>query len=242
VALWTQRASFSWRQNLNFYERRYDILQELEDKALLRRFQDRKEAIAVRLQGPHQMVIFGEDELFIGMFKPDAAIDVIREAVDVICGALEPESSGIPVFKFQWLNTWNASYNDARRGSAEAFLGTEHPVRVVDFALLLDAKADEPFDDCHLEFGIVEGTEAPRRLARGLLPSAEDPHDSPPGLWSSEELPAVSIFCDVYLDAWSLVDSSDGIVANMFATMEQARSVADGFMASMLKPLEDLAQ
>ncbi len=165
MTLWTRRAGFSWQQNLNFFGRRYDVLRELEDKGLLRRFHQRPESIAVRLQGPHQLVIFGSENLFIGMLKPEAEMEVMRVAVETICRLLEPEPRGYPNFRFQWLKAWDASYDDARRRSAEAFLGVDHPVRVTDFALVVDSKLDAPFDDCHLEFGIVDATEAPRRLA-----------------------------------------------------------------------------
>jgi hypothetical protein len=240
MALWTHRAGLSWRQNLNFFERRYDVLRELENKGLLRRFQERRENIAVRLRGPHQLVIFGSEGLSIGMLKPDAEIEVIRAAVETICHLLEPEPRGYPNFRFQWLNAWDTSYDDARRRSAEAFIGADHPARVADFALIVDAKLDAPFDDCHLELGIVDATEAPRRLARGAM-APEETADSPPGLWASDELPPVAIFCDVRLDAWSLVESDD-MVASVFATLESARDAADKFVSSMLRPLQGLTQ
>ena len=240
MTLWTHRASFSWKQNLNFFERRYDVLRDLEDKGLLRRFQERQDSIAVRLQGPHQLLIFGSESLFIGMLKPQADMAVMRTAVETICRVLEPEPRGYPNFRFQWLNAWDASYEDARRQSAETFLGTGHPVHLADFALLVDAKLDDPFDDCHLELGIVDATEAPRRLARGMV-APEEQNDSPPGLWATDDLPPVAIFCDVSLDAWSLVEADD-MVASVFATLESARDVADEFVSSMLQPLRGITQ
>jgi hypothetical protein len=236
MPIWTQRASFSWRQNIGFFEHRYAILRQLEDQGLLRRFQERPSSVAVRIQGPHQLIIFGDDGLFIGTFKPDAVMDVMRAAVEVICEALEPEPTGYPIFKFQWLNACEGSYDEARQTAAKAFLGDDHPAQVADFALLLDAKLETPFDDCHLEFGIVDATEAPRRLSRGMH-GLQNERDSPPGLWPPGELPQVAIFCDVRLDAASPLGASD-IVANMFATIEAARDVADQLMASMLRPLD----
>jgi hypothetical protein len=240
VALWTQRAVFSWRPNLNFFERRYDVVRELESKALLRRFQERPESMAVRLQGPHQLVIFGADKLFIGVYKPDLEPDVMTSAVEVICQALAPEPQGYPNFRFQWLRAWDKDYDEARRLSADAYFGSEHPAQLVDFALVVDAKLNHPLDDCHIEMGVVDATETPRRLARGL-PSIEAPEDSPRGLWPTEELPQVATLCDATADAWSLVEA-DGIVASIFATLERARDAADRLASSMLKPLEDLAK
>lgn len=240
VAPWTHRASFSWRQNVGFFEHRYEILRTLEDKGLLRRFNDRGDKMAVRLQGPHQLVIFGEDDLYIGLFRPDALMDVARAAVQVICDALQPQLTGNHDFDFQWLEAWDRPYDQARLATSEAFLGKDHPANLIDFALVVDAKFDPPFDDGHVEFGIVDASEAPMRLTRGAI-GAEEPQDAPRSLWGADELPPVAIFSDIHLDAGGPLDESADIVASMFATFEKARDTADALRASLLRPLEDIA-
>jgi hypothetical protein len=239
VAPWTHRASFSWRQNVGFFERRYEILRTLEGEGLLRRFDDRGDYMAVRLQGPHQLLIFGEDQLYIGLFKPNAVMDVARAAAQVVCDALEPQLTGSHDFRFQWLDAQDQSYEHVRRATAAAFLGTGHSANLTDFALLIDTKFDPPFDEGHLEFGIVDAREAPMRLAHGSL-GAQEPHDAPPGLWSAEELPPVAVFCDLTLDTAIPLDDSGDIVTSMFATFEKARDAADALRASLLRPLEEV--
>jgi hypothetical protein len=230
VALWTQRLSISWRQNIGFFERRYDVLRDIEQKGLLRRFIDGHNEMAVRLQGPHQLVTFRSEGMDLSMLRPDADIDVMRAAADAICDALEPKMQGFPLFRFQWLIPCTSSYDEARRLAADAFVGAAHPAAVTDFALLLDGKCEKPFDDWHLELGILDAAEAPRRLARGA-------DDSQPGLWRPEDLPPVAILCDVRLGRIQL--GPDDIVESVFSAFESARETADRLMSSILSPLKD---
>jgi hypothetical protein len=230
MALWTQRLSISWRQNIGFFEHRYDVLRNIERKGLLRRFLDSHNQIVVRLQGPHQLVTFRSEGMDLSMLRPDADIDVMRAAADAVCDALEPVPQGFPVFRFQWLVPCASSYEDARHLAADAFVGVHQPARMTDFALLLDGKCKEPFDDWHLEFGVVDAAEAPRRLARGT-------DDAQPELWRPEDLPPVAIFCDIRIDRFQL--GPGDIVDNVFSAFESAREAADKLMSATLKPLQD---
>ncbi|HEY5044679.1 MAG TPA: hypothetical protein VII53_02360 [Solirubrobacteraceae bacterium] len=236
MAIWTQRASIPWRQNIGFYERRYEILRDLEQKGLLRRFQDRPHQLAMRLQAAHQLVTFGADGLFFAALKPDSDLDVVRAAVEVVWEALAPEPQGLPLFNFQWLTPCGRPYDEARDVAAKAFVGSDHPARVTDFAVVLDGKFDEPFDDFHLAAGVVEAAETPGRLARGLS-RGENERDVPPGIWSVEDLPAVAVFCQVEVDRISLEPGD--IVEDAFSALESARDSADALRTSILTPLRD---
>jgi hypothetical protein len=236
MTLWTQRAAISWKQNIGFFEHRYDVLRDIEQKGLLRRFQDRPSQTAVRLQGPHQVVTFGAEGVFFGLFKPDADLGVVRAAVEAVCNALEPELTGFPVFNFKWLNPCEMSYDKARDVVATALVGKHNPGHVTDFAVVLDGKFEAPFDDYHLEIGVVEAAETPHRLASGLS-RGENERDSPPGLWSVEQLPPVAVFCEVELDR-SKLDPGD-TVEDIFSAFGSARDLADGLMSSVLTPLKD---
>jgi hypothetical protein len=88
--------------------------------------------MAVRLQGPHQLVTFGSEGVFVGTFRPDPDMGVVREAIEAICGAPEPAMSGYPLFEFQWLTPVASSYDEARQAAADAFLGANHPARLTD--------------------------------------------------------------------------------------------------------------
>ncbi|HXQ00894.1 MAG TPA: hypothetical protein VN845_12635 [Solirubrobacteraceae bacterium] len=236
MPIWTQRASFSWRQNVGFYEHRYEVVRDIERKGLLRRFLDRPAQLAIRLEGPHQVISFAPDGLLIGMLTPEANVDVLRAATESIVEALNPDLRSYPLFKFQSLEPCAKSYDEARALAAAAFLGVDHPGRVTDFALSLDGKLEVPFDDYHLQAGIVEAAEATGRLARPLSRGIED-INSPSSLWRPEDLPPVAVFCDVELDVAPLEDVDD-IVAAMFSTIASARKVADELRVSMLKPLQ----
>jgi hypothetical protein len=234
--IWTQRVSCPWRQNIAFYERRYEILRAIEDKGLLRRFQERPNELAVRLQGPHQLVAFRPTGLFLSMLRPDAVSDVVRAVVEVVCGAMSPDPIGSPTFKFQWLVACETPYDEARKVAAEAFMGENHPTQMIDFALVIDGRFDEPFDEYHLSFGVVEAAEAPSRLARGIR-RADEQRDSPPGIWRIEDLPPVAVFCDIEMESASPLDPGD-IVGSLFSALELARDEADQLLTSIMKPLE----
>jgi len=236
VTIWTRRASFAWRQNIGFYEHRYKVLRHLDEKGLLRRFLEREDQLAIRLQGPHQVVTFTPEGLQWGLLKPDADIEVIRTAVEVICKELQPQLRGYSRFGFQALEPCTKSYDEARSAAVAAYLGTEHPGRIIDFALSLDGKLAAPFDDWWMQAGIVNASEMSLRLARGLRRRITE-ISSPPSLWSPDELPAVAVFSDVEVDIAPFEAPVD-IVATMFSAFDSARVLADELSASVLKPLE----
>jgi hypothetical protein len=235
MPLWTQRISLSWRQNIGFFERRYEVLRILEQQGLLRRFRESNDRISVRLQGAHQLLVYGSDGLTLAALRPEADLTVLRAAMEVVCDALEPEPTGYPVFGFAWLIPCVTTYEEARATAVDVFIGAGHPGRITDFALMLDGKFDEPFDDFQLELGIVETEEIPGRLA-GSVESKVRRVDAPPALWRPEDLPDVAVFCDVELDTYPL--NRDGIVASMFSRFELARDSAEELMSSIMSPLD----
>jgi hypothetical protein len=236
MPIWTQRVEITWRQNLAFFERRYSVLRELEDEGLLRRFQenDRSE-ISVRVGSAHQTLTFGDDGLVVAALKPESDLQVLRAAVQVVCDALDPRLSGYPELAFQSLTPLVGAYDEVRKAAAEALLGGGAVGRVGDFAVVLDGDLDEPLDDYHLEFGIVEATEVPARLSRRVgFSSSGNSFAPPPGLWQSDQLPAVALFCDSRIDASSL---GPDIVDDLFATLKLGRQAAEEVESATMKRL-----
>ncbi|HEX3854409.1 MAG TPA: hypothetical protein VHW01_25780 [Polyangiaceae bacterium] len=235
MPLWTQRAEVSWRQNIAFYEHRYAVLRELEDKGFLRRFQEDDGRISARLGAAHQILSYRSDGLSIAALKPDSNLEMLRTAAEVVCDKLRPKPTGYPEFILQWLVPLDASYDAARASAAVALVG-DTPTKLDDFAVVADGTVDDPLDEYHLEFGIVEAAEAINRLARRVGRTAGARPDTPRGLWRADDLPSVAFFCDIELDALSI--EGDDIVASLFSLLESARDIGDQLVSSFLKRLD----
>jgi hypothetical protein len=233
---WTQRAEVSWRQNLAFYEHRYAILRELESKGLLRRFQENEGRISARLGAAHQVLSYSADGLSVAAFKPDSDLEMLRTAAEIVCDTLEPKVIGFPDFILQWLIPQDADYDVVRTKAASALLGEGPPGELDDFAVVTDGTFEDPLDEYHLEFGVVEAAEAVSRLARRVGRTSGAAPDTPRGLWRPDDLPPVAFFCDLQLDALG-VEPGD-IVASLFSLLESARHSGDQLVSSLVQRLD----
>jgi len=205
---------------------------------LLRRFQERGGQISVRLGGAHQLLSFGPTSFSIATLKPNLDESLMRNAVQVVCSALEPQLVGQPTFGLQWLVPLDISYDNARKTAASRLLSSDVPGHLSDFALLLDGALEDPLKEYRLEMGILEASEAPMRLAQAVGRVGSPDRDTPPTLWQPEELPNVALFCDMELKASPL---DDDIVESLFAMLKSARDSADRLVSSLIERL-DLGQ
>jgi hypothetical protein len=231
--IWTQRARLGWKQSVSFYEHRFEVLRRLEDDGSLRRFQERGGQISMRLGGAHQLVSFGPTGLSMATLKPGLDDGVMRNAIEVVCSALEPQPVGRPSFGLQWLVPIDLSYDDARKTASTALFSSVDG-HLADFALLLDGTLDEPLQEYQVEVGILEASEVPARLARVVGRVGPADQDIAPALWQSEELPKVALFCDMELKAASI---QGDIVENLFAMLESACDSADLVVSSFSRQL-----
>jgi hypothetical protein len=233
MAIWTQRTRVSWKQNVSYFEHRYEVLRTLEDAGLLRRFQSKGDRISMRLGGAHQIMSFGPGGFSMADLNPSLDEGVTRAAAEVVCSALKPELVGRPSFGIQSLVPIAMPYDDARRTAGEALL-PDLPSEVRDFALLLDGTSEQPPGEYRLEIGILEAAEAPERLSRavGRITTRDD--ETPPFLWQPSELPDVALFCDIEFEAEPL---QGNVVESLFATLASVRDASDELVSSFMDRL-----
>jgi hypothetical protein len=233
MAIWTQRTKVSWKQSVSYFEHRYEVLRQLEDAGLLRRFQSNGDRISMRLGGVHQIMSFGPSGFSMADLKPGLDEGVTRAAAEIVYSAIKPELVGRPSFSIQSLVPITVPYDDARQAAGRALL-PGLPGNTLDFGLLLDGASEQPPGEYRLEVGIVEATEVPARLSRTVGRVAARDEETPPFLWQPNELPEVALFCDVALKTEPLQGNT---VESLFATLASVRDVSDELVSSFMQRL-----
>ena len=219
---WTRRLYVPWDVPVAFYESRWQVLTTLEETARLTEHRVTDGRIAVRLNDAYHVMSFADDYFDAALLKPDGDLDVLQEAITLLFDVVRPKTLLRPMFDFQWLVPLSRSYNQARTGSALAAFGDAGRT-VEDWSATIDGRLSEPAATYRAEFGIVDSSETPPRLARAIssFVSPPDP-DVPPSVWPRSTLPEVAWFFDsrvevtdrvenpsveALLDLWSLVST-----------------------------------
>ena len=99
------------------------------------------------------------------MLQPDGDVARVREAIEQVIAAIEPPAFAQANFDIQWLVGIQGDYDELRSSAARLFLPSA-PGRPMDLAAWIDGDLGGEGGDYALECGILEGIEAPPRLAR----------------------------------------------------------------------------
>jgi hypothetical protein len=235
LAPWTQRLSVAWRPSLGFFEKRYEILRAIEDEKLLHQFLHRDDRISVRLGDPNHIVTFAPDRLEMTVLRPDGDLGRVLNVGQLVLEALRPSRILSPAVQFQWLNPIAQDYEVAKAQLVERLFGQVPHLTYGDTAALLDVATDEPASRGQVEFGLVNASEMPGRLARsvGYMTHLAEP-EAPASLWVGETLPEVAFFCD---SAWWPIQPPDpaiDAVGKLWEDMrEMAGSIVQAFMGTV---------
>jgi hypothetical protein len=238
---WAQHFEVRWPPALAFFERRYEVLRKFDDAGLLRAFGIGEDRIEVRLGDPNHLLAFMPVGMSLSALKPNADLERMHRAADLVLDCLAPDRLANPRASFQWIAPSSGSaYDAARSAAASRALGEAAMGRYTDFAAVIDGRIDELGVTYHLEAGVAEAEEIPFRLARaaGHLrgPGRAARQDTPESLWPADSLPKFALFCT---SEWTLDDpvQADGW-AGAAATFDAVRNAAGTTVDAIFKHLD----
>ena len=87
---WTQRVEILWRPELGFFEKRSELLRELEAAGLLSEFQWTVDDVTVRIQ-PFAGITVGLSGATCLVMSPRADVEQVRAALQIVLEKLSPE-------------------------------------------------------------------------------------------------------------------------------------------------------
>jgi hypothetical protein len=199
---WTQSLALSWRPALRFYEERIGILRDFDDAQVLRAFKVGENTIDAQLFGGECRISVSQSGATLQLLSPQADLKGGSDALAAVVAALSLSEIRSLTVGLQYVEPIELPFREAvDRGHEQVFgakLGAE--LRLGDWAVLQDLHlGDHDERDGGVEFGIVQASEVPQRLAR-IQGRAQGEHLSP-GVWSQATFPPVALFADSF---WSL--------------------------------------
>jgi hypothetical protein len=238
VDTWTRRLRISWRPTLGFFERRYEVLRRLEGRELLHSFHVEENLVSVRLGDRAHAVAFGPGRIELSTYRPEADVERMRDALELLVDALEPGPARMAL-GMQALEPLELDYGEARNQAIRRAFPGLPPADESDFAFLLESRQG-PEVRWGLEVGVVEGEELPPRFARVRSRVGEPDVQSRPGLWPVDSLPEVSLFSDGQFDRLARISapSLDELVRAWDDLVEHAEDVIS-VVFNRLNPMEE---
>ncbi len=222
VEPWTEVASWQWRPQFDFEERRIPFLREVDQAGVLEAWHLQRDAVGVIVDEPGCEIFIAQDRLAASTPEsrlPDVAMDVLAMVERVF----EPVTSSVWI-AHQYVIPLAREYDVARTELGDKLWpGTFSALGGTDFALLFDGVAAASGSQYQIEFGVVLASELADRLARTVGRSAFRGVQVP----APERLthpPDVSLFVDVH---WN--HSSDHLQAAGFT--RPSRELVDAHLA-----------
>jgi len=168
AAPWTQNIRITWRPELRFYERRIDLLRELEDLGHLRAFRVTDTGVEARLFDSMHILAVRSNGVMLRFLGPEEshtadAWDTLTRAI----AAMEPQSIIEMSAAYQHLAPLTMTFEEALAQSYKTFLTQPGGELVLgDWAMLVDVdKVGDVPANGQIEFGIVRAREVPDRLS-----------------------------------------------------------------------------
>jgi len=187
---------------LRFYEERIGILRHFDDAQALRAFKVGENTIDAQLFGGECRISVSQSGATLQLLSPEADLQRGSEALAAVVAALSLPAIRSLTVALQYVEPIDLAFREAiDRGHERLFgISLSTKLRLGDWAVLQDLHlGDQEERDGAVEFGIVQATEAPQRLAR-IQGRAQGEHLSP-GVWSQATFPPVALFADSF---WSL--------------------------------------
>lgn len=155
-----------WPPSLRFFERRSDLLAQLESQDLVSAFRWSENLIGVRLGRGEVLEVSSLGAMLITI-GPEARQDKARDALRLAIETLEPTDLRLTLALFQFMLPVDREYAAARRQSARQLVTPLLPhASLVDWSLLVDGRSRLSNAPFQVEFGVIDEREAPDRLSR----------------------------------------------------------------------------
>lgn len=179
MTLWTQRVEVLWRSELGFFEKRTELLRELEDAGLLAQFRWTVDDVTVRI-GQFEGITIGLAGATCFVTSPKVTSDRVRAALRMVLNSLQPRDvllHNVHVRRF-------AEIDDVPKqaqlvSAAQLVTGWMPSATPTDWALLMDGQSRSAPGQFQVEFGVVSREEANIRLSRQI--GRVGPHEVPFG-------------------------------------------------------------
>lgn len=136
---WSTRTSVNWRRTLRFYERRYEILREIEDTIGISAYRREEDLVGARLPGDGGVIELTPSSLMFQTRRADADAEQLMTAVAMTLKAMEyPRPTEVET-SMQHLEPLDDDFPTAITRAVQAVLGGWSTVTgLADFGLLYD--------------------------------------------------------------------------------------------------------
>jgi hypothetical protein len=195
-APWTQSLHLSWRPELRFYEKQFELLKKFEEQGVLRAFRVEEGSVDAQLFQSRDRLTIKKDGIDLQLFSPEAdpsrALDALGIAIQDVAPPLPRAISAT----YQFIVELDLDFDEAvDRGHGRVLGVLPGKPQYGDWAILTDITLDDLNASGTVEFGIIRAKEAPGRLARVAGRAGQARGQSLPR-WQAEKFPEVAIFCD----------------------------------------------
>jgi hypothetical protein len=197
VAPWTQSLSLRWLPELSFYERRTELLRQLEAEVLLVAFRFGEQSIGVQLE-EHAVLDVQSTGLSMRISSPRASLDGPRTALAAVLTDLSPQRVTLSSVTAQFLFPLDSPSEVAASQTANELVAELSPdAQATDWSILLDGQSAKLGATFQVEYGVIGADEAPDRIGRVIGRVGADPAgQGHPDLIDVDAVPGSAFFFD----------------------------------------------
>jgi hypothetical protein len=212
MVAWTQAVELRWRPELGFFEKRSDILRQLELDGLLEAFQWEADAVTVRL-GRFAALRLAVNGVSVYRGSPQGNNEQVQRALQRCLDLLTPTDVLFAGTRFQILEAIQGDPVELQ-GRTGALVAAELTPDAcpTDWALLMDGTSERAESAFQVEFGVVSRNEAEFRIHSygGQMKINANPALVQP---DHEELPECAIYLHWYWPVSRRLEESPGLEA-----------------------------
>lgn len=225
VTPWIQVVRFEWRPELEFFEKRRPLLQELEGSGLLRQFSWGADQVIVRVD-EHAAVRVAANGATAWLTSPKVGLDRCRAVLTAVWAALKPQNVIVAPSRLRYLAPIANDPREAQRQSAGRVVGRRwveaHPT---DWALLVDGLSERVHSTFQVEFGVVRPEEVAVRYSSPGSRVGPLEMVVPPDL---KDLPKSAVFLDWDWQGHFAVEgnSMEGVFARWDALLAESERLS----------------
>jgi len=197
VPAWSHTVALAWPPSLRFFERRSDLLAQLESQDLVSAFRWSENVIGARLGRGEVLEVSSLGAMLITI-GPDARPDKARDGLKLAIETVEPTDLRLTQALFQFMLPVDREYALARRQSARQLITPLLPqASPEDWSLLVDGRSRLSNAPFQVEFGVIDEREAPDRLSRRVgRMHAHELAPFPEDFFEDHEYPECALFFD----------------------------------------------
>lgn len=199
------------------------VLQDLDDAGLVRRFHVGPERLGVKLTDGEHHLILAPEHVTLASLATDSDLDMLSQAAAIVWRRLRPSGASRAEMNPRFVTAAPDAYDLARRKLSDGIARWPKGIDNVDSAVFLDLRAKKPEADIHVEYGIVEPSEAAIRLATQQPPVMEDA-EVHPSIFPLKSLPDAAL---LDYQNWRLATDELAGVDDLFGLWSRIRGKAE---------------